>query len=257
MSVGYPINVYQESINNVFKEYLVNFNYLKRIMEDYGFVLISRTEAEHMNLPNGTGLFNDLFYWMENEIKRDPNEKYNYKKALYMSGDEKRISFLNRYFIFKKIENISPERLREMDDEKESELEKDYEEKKDNDFISRNEKLEKDLGEESEKEKPKKLEKTKRKKIQKKKMVLEEDKYSPIVEEEEGEEKEKKKKEEAENEQEKESSSSLKIKDTELIALYEKLSEKAKNKINKMNEKDQFYVLSELQKKNIKNKKGV
>jgi hypothetical protein len=111
MSVGYPINVYQESINNVFKEYLVNFNYLKRIMEDYGFVLISRTEAEHMNLPNGTGLFNDLFYWMENEIKRDPNEKYNYKKALYMSSDEKRISFLNRYFIFKKVRNVNTDKI--------------------------------------------------------------------------------------------------------------------------------------------------
>ena len=111
MSVGYPINVYQESINNVFKEYLVNFNYLKRIMEDYGFVLISRTEAEHMNLPNGSGLFNDLFYWMENEIKRDPNERYNYKKALYMSSDEKRISFLNRYFIFKKVRNVNTDKI--------------------------------------------------------------------------------------------------------------------------------------------------
>ena len=36
MSLGYAIGVYQESINKTFKEYLVNFNYFVRMMENYG-----------------------------------------------------------------------------------------------------------------------------------------------------------------------------------------------------------------------------
>ena len=36
-SLGYSIDVYQESINKVFREYLVNFKYLQRILENYGF----------------------------------------------------------------------------------------------------------------------------------------------------------------------------------------------------------------------------
>jgi mRNA (guanine-N7-)-methyltransferase len=39
-SVGYPISVYQESINKYSTEFLVNFVYLSRLMEDYGFKLI-------------------------------------------------------------------------------------------------------------------------------------------------------------------------------------------------------------------------
>ena len=34
-SVGYAIDVYQETINKVFTEY-VNYNYVVRVMEDYG-----------------------------------------------------------------------------------------------------------------------------------------------------------------------------------------------------------------------------
>ena len=56
LSLGYSIDVYQESINKVFREYLVNFEYLTQIMEDYGFVLLNDEEAKQMNLPNSTCL---------------------------------------------------------------------------------------------------------------------------------------------------------------------------------------------------------
>ena len=36
-SVGMRIDVYQESIDKMFIEYLVHFEYFKRLMEDYGF----------------------------------------------------------------------------------------------------------------------------------------------------------------------------------------------------------------------------
>jgi hypothetical protein len=61
MSVGYPINVYQESINQYIQEYLVNFDYVKRIMEDYGFVLVFKNECIKMGLPDSTGMFSELF----------------------------------------------------------------------------------------------------------------------------------------------------------------------------------------------------
>ena len=36
-SVGMKVNVYQESINRAFDEYLVNFDYFIKVMKDYGF----------------------------------------------------------------------------------------------------------------------------------------------------------------------------------------------------------------------------
>ena len=139
MSLGYPINVYQESINKVFREYLVNFQYFIRIMENYGFVLVNKSEAHHMGLPDATGLFKDLFQTMENEINRNELNARDYGEAHYMSPEEKRISFLNRYFIFKKIRNINAEKMgkiismqEKMIDEAEDEIanaiEKDVEE---------------------------------------------------------------------------------------------------------------------------------
>ena len=113
-SLGYPINVYQETINKVFREYLVNFEYFVQIMEDYGFVLVTEEEAKQMELPNGSGLFSTLFASMENEVKMRPNKKSDYKEAIFMSPEEKRISFLNRYFIFKKMRNVDVKKLFEI-----------------------------------------------------------------------------------------------------------------------------------------------
>ena len=43
--LGYAIEVLQETINVRWKEYLVNFNYLIRVMENFGFIIIkSRTK---------------------------------------------------------------------------------------------------------------------------------------------------------------------------------------------------------------------
>lgn len=114
MSLGYPINVYQESINQVFREYLVNFDYFTRIMEDYGFILITKEEAVSMNLPDGTGLFSELFNQMQLEIKQNQTRKQEYGTALYMSAEERRISFMNRYFIFKKIRSVDAKKMSDI-----------------------------------------------------------------------------------------------------------------------------------------------
>jgi len=90
---------------------LVNFDYFIRIMEDYGFILVTKDEAKHMNLPNGSGMFSDLFTKMELEIKSNPNIKANYRDAIYMSAEEKRISFMNRYFVFKKVRDVDAKKM--------------------------------------------------------------------------------------------------------------------------------------------------
>ena len=114
MSLDYAINVYQESINKVFREYLVNFDYLTRIMDDYGFVLVTKEEATAMGLPDGTGLFSELYSSMEQEIKQYPNRKNDYGKAPYMSPEEKQISFMNRYFAFKKVRSLDVKKMSDI-----------------------------------------------------------------------------------------------------------------------------------------------
>jgi len=111
MSVGYPINVYQESINQYIQEYLVNFDYVKRIMEDYGFVLVYKSECIKMGLPDSTGMFSELFANMENDIKRNSTLADEYGKAPLMTEEEKQISFMNRYFVFKKVRNVNTDKI--------------------------------------------------------------------------------------------------------------------------------------------------
>jgi hypothetical protein len=106
-SVGFKINVYQESINKMFPEYLVNFQYLTEIMENFGFVLPSREEARELGLPNSMGNFNEMFDLMEELVHSRRLKKSDVGRSLSMSADEKKISFLNKYFIFKKVRDVN------------------------------------------------------------------------------------------------------------------------------------------------------
>ena len=111
LSLSYGIDVFQETINKVFREYLINFDYLTRIMEDYGFVPITKEEATQMKLPNPIGLFSELFTAMENEIKMKPDKEADYGIASQMSVEEKKISFMNKYFVFKKVRNVDAKKM--------------------------------------------------------------------------------------------------------------------------------------------------
>ena len=95
-SLGYAINVYQETINKYFREYLVNFDYFIRVMENYGFKPITNAEARDMGLPSGIGNFKQL---------------YDYRKY-HMTPSERYISFFNNYFIFKKIRKVDAEKIK-------------------------------------------------------------------------------------------------------------------------------------------------
>ena len=104
--LGYAIDVYQESINKVFREYLVNYDYLTQLLENYGFILLTKDELREKTINNSTGFFVDLFAQMNNDIKRNPRLARDFKEAPNMSAAERQISFLNRYFIYKKVRNV-------------------------------------------------------------------------------------------------------------------------------------------------------
>ena len=110
-SIGYRINVFQESINQYIYEYLVNYDYLDRIMEAYGFKLISREEANDMGLPSGSGLFSELFINMLDEIQRNKFKASLFGEAPNMTSFEKEISFLNRFFVYKKVRDVNIDKI--------------------------------------------------------------------------------------------------------------------------------------------------
>lgn len=102
LSIGIPIDVYQESINKSFKEYLVSFEYLTRILENYGFVLLSESELEEKKLPSSLGSFGELYQKVKAEER---------KNIFNLSPEEERISVLNNYFIFKKARNVDVRKI--------------------------------------------------------------------------------------------------------------------------------------------------
>ena len=114
MSLGYSIDVYQETINKSFREYLVNIDYFIRLMEDYGFTVVSRKESEKMGLPNGVASFETLFTDMENELQRYRESKDEYGTAMNMTEDEKFISFLNIFFVFKKTRTVNTAKITQV-----------------------------------------------------------------------------------------------------------------------------------------------
>ena len=108
--LGYDIDVYQDSINKTFKEYLVNYDYFTKVMEQYGFRLLNGDELKSLNMKQSKGSFKDLYSTMKQDAQA--NKKTYFGNALEMSSQEKEISFLNTYFIYKKTRHeISPVKL--------------------------------------------------------------------------------------------------------------------------------------------------
>jgi len=113
-SLGFSVDVYQESIGQFAREYLVNFSFFIEMMENYGFRLVSKDEAHQIGLPNSTGLFSELYDSMKNEIRRRPQLEVDYKDAPFMTLAEQSVSFLNRYFVFRKIMSVDASKKEKM-----------------------------------------------------------------------------------------------------------------------------------------------
>ena len=97
-TLGLKIGVYQETINKVFDEYLVDFKYLIELLDQYGFKLDSPVET----IPP-IGEFNSLYKKM-----RAVDQK------ITMTDEECEISFLNNYFIFRKNQNVDTDKVHDF-----------------------------------------------------------------------------------------------------------------------------------------------
>jgi len=107
--IGYAIDVYQESIHQMITEYLVNFDYLTQLMENYGFKIISYEEANEIGLPSGTGMFESLKNQLIKDVRNKTIATEGIGSSLNMTDYEEKISFLNRYFVFKKTRHVDPD----------------------------------------------------------------------------------------------------------------------------------------------------
>ena len=75
-------------------------------MENIGFVPITDEEAIKFNLPSGINTFESAFKYIKNKANGDFSLRKQIGTALNMDTNQKQISFLNKYFIFKKIRNV-------------------------------------------------------------------------------------------------------------------------------------------------------
>jgi phosphoribosylformylglycinamidine (FGAM) synthase PurS component len=113
-----------------------------------------------MGLPEGSGLFSELYMNMLEEIKKNKNKAKDYGDAINMSEYEKKISFLNRYFVYKKIRNVNTEKVQmEFGDYNYSEIERNNQETNEAVVLS------KELEKENENKKKRKVRKLARKLI--------------------------------------------------------------------------------------------
>ena len=87
---GYKIGVFQDSINTENDEYLVHFKYFERLMLEYGFKLI------HLN---------SFETYYKEYTKQLPKEESKKKR---LTDEEKQISFLNKAFVFQKVNDVDP-----------------------------------------------------------------------------------------------------------------------------------------------------
>ncbi len=105
-SLGMTIGMYQETINKDFDEYLVNFTYFIEQMKHYGFEVVQQMPG--MDVP-GIGNFSILY---DSMIKRGG--------TFLMCDKEKEISFMNKYFIFKKNRKIDSNLVHQLTEEPET-----------------------------------------------------------------------------------------------------------------------------------------
>jgi hypothetical protein len=104
-NVGREISVFMETIGHAMSEFLVDYRLLVLAMAEVKMFPMSTEQSAAYGLGrDSTGHFDTAFSEMskfaENTGKK--NLKPNIVKAMSMAPDEKRYSFLNRWFVFRK-----------------------------------------------------------------------------------------------------------------------------------------------------------
>ena len=100
---GRRIDVFMESIGQEVPEFLFDYSELLSALADVGLRPVDGAEAAALGLVGSvsTGTFEALFEDMQRRNPRPPHPP-SVTAALAMTDDEKRYSFLNRWFVFKK-----------------------------------------------------------------------------------------------------------------------------------------------------------
>jgi len=104
-NIGKRIDVYMETINKQISEYLVDFKLLEAELALRGIRLLDKDEMTALGLRFSTGLFASLYADLETSKATDRFTQ----SALQMTDQEKKYSFMNRWFIFRKEERAAPE----------------------------------------------------------------------------------------------------------------------------------------------------
>jgi hypothetical protein len=94
-SVGLAIDVEFISIGTTHKEYLVPFELLKKKLKAIGFELLEKKDLDELGLNNSTNTFDASF-----EMSKKGKKKY------VIPDTVKEFSFLNRWFIFKRMGEV-------------------------------------------------------------------------------------------------------------------------------------------------------
>ena len=124
--LGLAIDVFIDTINQRLTEFLVNYAFLEKILFAYGFVPLKPIELEEIEFPSrshSSGSFEEMFeVLLEKEEhaaaaaaaatlprrrQRPLLSTHYHGNAFFMSDIEKEVSFLNRFFVFKKVRNVS------------------------------------------------------------------------------------------------------------------------------------------------------
>jgi hypothetical protein len=113
--LGYRIDVFQDSIGQTIPEYLVHPLLLKSAMRDYGFQPLTTEEARQIGLPASDGNFRSLLDAAIQKGGRDmgaasglANNDPHTETGRHMQN-LREISFLNRYYIFRKTHTVNAE----------------------------------------------------------------------------------------------------------------------------------------------------
>ena len=105
-SLGKQIDVLIYTINKSIPEWLVNFDYLIKRLEEVGIKQLTTDEVKkyNMDLPNNQsiGSFNDVFKSFSKIPKESDGYELYQELLKYLSKEEQEFSFLFNYFIFRK-----------------------------------------------------------------------------------------------------------------------------------------------------------